>query len=72
MPPVPDAEIVPVDVPKHLALLEFKIALSNGGWFMVANVVALHPKKSVMVQLYVPGARFVAVATVCDGAVVHE
>ena len=70
VPPVALAEADPSDPPKQLTLLSSAVAAtSTAGCVIVALAVVVHPLASVTVTVYVPGPRFVAVAT--DAPVDH-
>ena len=43
VPPAPDAETVPLAVPKHFTLLEFITDVNIGGCVILPTAVDLHP-----------------------------
>jgi hypothetical protein len=58
--------------PKQIVSAAIGVITTSVGSAIVAVVVVVHALASVMVQMYVPAQRAVAVAVVCTGTVFHE
>ena len=67
----PETVALPVEAPKHPTFVCALMLLlkAAAGCVMVTLRVAVHPFASVIVQVHVPAARFVAVAAFCAGTV---
>ena len=73
VPPTADAVACPFSPALQLTLAStIADAVSVAGSLMVTEAVSVHPLSSVMVTVYVPAARPVAVAVVCASLSSHR
>lgn len=71
-PPLGITEAVPSADPLHEVFVDEGVSVTAGGSVITAVEVFVHPFESVVVTIYVPGAKFVAVIVVWTGVVLHE